>query len=62
MADGNWPRHPDGRPKKVGEMTREESRAVAEAACARLKAEFEQPHVQRAFAEMLARDPGGTVQ
>jgi hypothetical protein len=50
----NWPKHPDGRNKTMGEMTPEESRAVIAASCARLKAEFEHPVMQEKLAAVLS--------
>lgn len=35
-----WPRHPDGRPKKMAEMTREEQAIQVAAACARIEKEL----------------------
>lgn len=37
----NWPKHQDGRNKKIGEMTTAERRSVMKDAAARLKVEFE---------------------
>ena len=36
-----WPTHPNGSPKKIGEMTHEERRAQFRAAILRLKPEME---------------------
>jgi hypothetical protein len=47
MSD--WPKHPDGTNKKMGEMTREESRKIVAAACERLRAEIESPAMQHAI-------------
>ena len=52
MSD--WPKHPDGRTKKMGEMTPEEARAVIQASCQRLKVEFDHPLVQQKFASILS--------
>jgi len=38
-----WPTHPDGRNKKIGEMTNAERDAVTRAAAARLQAEADDP-------------------
>lgn len=46
-----WPTHPDGRPKKMGELTPAERRAQVRTAMARLKQEMESPE----FAEALKR-------
>lgn len=35
-----WPKHPDGRNKKIGEMTREEADAVTRAAVEHVAKEF----------------------
>lgn len=48
-----WPKHPDGRPKKIGEMTFEEARDQTRIACDRLKTEFENPAHQAAMARYL---------
>ena len=48
-----WPKHPDGTPKKMGEMTQAEQRAQWVDACARLKVEFETPAIQAALAAAL---------
>ncbi len=53
LAMGDWPKHPDGTPKKMGEMTREEQREQFEAAGARLQREFQQPAVKAALAKIL---------
>jgi hypothetical protein len=52
----NWPKHPDGRPKKIGEMTPEEQRRHVKAACKRLEAEFARPDVQEKIAAILHGD------
>jgi hypothetical protein len=54
-----WPKHPDGSNKRVGDMTPEERRAVFKAAGIRLKAELERPEVQERVAHVLN---GGTTQ
>lgn len=41
MSD--WPKHTDGRNKKIGEMTAEERHAVTKGAAQRLQAEFDDP-------------------
>ena len=51
-----WPKHPNGAPKKVGEMTREEQRTVFKAAADRLQREFQRPEVQAGFALALQSD------
>jgi hypothetical protein len=48
-----WPKHPDGSNKRVGDMTPEESRAVFKAAGERVKAQFERPAVQAALDKVL---------
>ena len=45
----DWPKHPDGRNKKMGEMTPDERREQFRASLARLKAEFEDPRKQAAI-------------
>lgn len=49
----NWPTHPDGRPKKMGEMTPEERRAQFAAAATTVRAQLEQPAMQQAMKEYL---------
>ncbi len=44
-----WPTHPDGQPKKMGEMTQEERSAQAKAACKRMEKEFSQAGVNVEF-------------
>ena len=48
-----WPKHPDGRPMKMGEMTREQAREQTKLACKRLEAEFANPLVQEKIAAIL---------
>ena len=43
MNDTNWPKHSDGRNKKMGEMTREESKLALAGPLAQLKKELESP-------------------
>lgn len=49
-----WPTHPDGRPKKMGEMTSEERRACWKAAAARTQEWFDRPEVKAGIAAVLA--------
>jgi len=49
-----WPKHPDGKPKKMGEMTRDEQRAQWRSAATRLEAEFADPLVQEKIAAVLS--------
>jgi len=51
--DDNWPRHTDGRRKKVGEMNPEERRSVFKTACDRLGKEFADPRVQAGITRIL---------
>ena len=44
-----WPTHPDGRPKKMGEMSKEEQRAHTVAALQRIKREIEHPLMREAI-------------
>lgn len=53
QAHSGWPKHPDGRPKKMGEMTREERLAQWRSASLKIKGELETPAMQAAFANML---------
>lgn len=43
MSD--WPKHPDGRNMKIGEMTREQAREVTQRAGAKLQAEANDPNL-----------------
>lgn len=52
MRDPNWPKHEDGRLKKIGEMTQDEARGVFKASAQRIKAEIEHPAMQRLFGEI----------
>jgi hypothetical protein len=49
----SWPRHSDGHPKKMGEMTTAERKAVTAEAVATLKTEFENPARQKALSDAL---------
>lgn len=49
----NWPKHPDGRPMTIGEMTPEQRREQFRLACQRLKGEFSNPLVQEKIAAVL---------
>lgn len=49
----DWPKHADGSPKKMGEMTADERRAQFKLACQRLQAEFDHPAVQEKLAAVL---------
>jgi hypothetical protein len=51
-----WPKHADGTPKKVGEMTRDEARTCFADAAQRVKAELEAPAVQKAISDLLSHD------
>lgn len=44
-----WPKHPDGRNKKLGEMTRDEQREAIKPALAALKKELESPEMRQAI-------------
>lgn len=48
-----WPKHPDGQPKKLGEMTSDERRAQFVSASATIRAELAQPATQQALREYL---------
>jgi hypothetical protein len=50
--DDNWPKHPDGTPKKIGEMTPEERKQQTEIACKRLKRELESPEFVKAVRDL----------
>ena len=49
----DWPKHPDGRPKKMGEMSADEQRRQVEASCRRIQREFDRPGRQAALATWL---------
>ena len=40
ITDDTWPRHPDGRRKKMGEMTTQQQEAIVRGAVARLAPGF----------------------
>lgn len=48
-----WPTHPDGRPKKMGEMTPEERKAQFKDAAHRAKVTVETPAMRQAFQEYV---------
>lgn len=50
-----WPTHPDGRNKRMGEMTLDEQREQIRASCGRLKAEIESPEFAAAIAKAEGR-------
>jgi hypothetical protein len=56
MTESTWPKHPDGRNKKMGEMTADERRAQWKGAADRAKAYFEQPVVKAGIAAVVASD------
>lgn len=49
----DWPKHPDGRNMKMGEMTPEQRRAQWKAAAERFKAEVERPEMQAQLVRVL---------
>ena len=53
-----WPKHPDGRPMKMGEMTRDQQRVQIKASVQRVKAEFEAPEMQAHVARVLNQGGG----
>lgn len=48
-----WPKRADGSPKKIGEMTKAEKDGVFRRAAARVREEFEDPHVKASIARVL---------
>ena len=56
MTDTPWPKHPDGRNKRMGEMTKDERRAQWQAAGQRLQAEFNDPGVKARLAAALSTE------
>lgn len=55
--DYTWPKHPDGRNMKMGEMSREQQLAILRASCAKLKEELESPAMQAQMSRILNTDP-----
>lgn len=53
----DWPKHPDGRPMKMGEMTAEQRREQTTKAVNRLQAWFDKPEVKAGLAAALDADP-----
>jgi hypothetical protein len=53
----SWPKHPDGRNKKMGEMTRDEQMAQWRRAAERFKQQVETPEAQAAFARVMSAAP-----
>ncbi len=56
MSDENWPRHPDGRRMKMGEMTSVQRREVVADACSALQKWFGKPEVRAGLAAALDGD------
>lgn len=59
MAETPWPTHPDGRLKKMGEMTKAEQREQIRLACLKVKRELESPQMRDALQridEQLEKD------
>ena len=56
MTD-TWPRHPNGRNKKMGEMTREEQDRETRKALGRLQQEFDDPLVKEKIIAVLNGQP-----
>jgi hypothetical protein len=44
-----WPKHPDGRPKKMGELTKAEQAAQVKAALVKIETELSSSAAQEAF-------------
>jgi hypothetical protein len=49
ITDENWPRHPDGRRKRIGELTTAQQEAIVLGAVERLKPEFQSIGVVLSF-------------
>lgn len=49
MNADTWPKHPDGRNKRLGEMTREEQKQAIRPALETLKKELESPEMRKAL-------------
>lgn len=49
ITDENWPRHPDGRRKRLGELTKEQQIALTREAVARVAKEFQGQGVAVSF-------------
>ena len=58
----DWPKHPDGRNMKMGELPRDVQLKIMREACAKLKAEFETPEAQAQFSRILNTDPPQRMQ
>ena len=58
MSDHNWPKHPDGRNKRIGEMCGEERDRVTRRAARKIQAELDDPTsaFRRRIEAMLAPD------
>lgn len=57
MDDDNWPKHPDGRNKKLGELPKEQQMEIVRRAAEKVAAEFQRPEVQAGLAAVLDADP-----
>ena len=51
-----WPKHPDGRPMTMGQMTPEQRRTQTKIALKRLETELARPEVQAAIQRILDAD------
>jgi hypothetical protein len=49
ITDENWPRHPDGRRKRMGELTTAQQEAIVLGAVNRLKPEFQSIGIALSF-------------
>jgi len=54
MSADDWPRRPDGKPKRFSEMTTDEKRAAIVQVAARVHAHFDDPEVRAAMEKALA--------
>ncbi len=61
MSDVPWPKHPDGRNMRMGEMTPEMRRIQWQQAGQRVMARMRQPAMQQAIAKVLSGETDGTA-
>jgi len=54
--DDIWPRHPDGRPMKMGEIPRDQQRKIEKHVLTKLEEEFKRPEVRAHLASILGED------
>lgn len=57
-----WPTHPDGRNKRLGEMTKDQRRAVITAACKKIQGELSDPEIQQRIEQILSEVDAMTLE